>query len=238
MNAILTKSEVTRSSEALRLETLEKYEILGAPPDPAIDDLAELAARTCNAPIAGVSLASTDRIWLYSRFGIELSELPLGSLPVAPMLRGQTVYEIPDARHYPAFAPDGIVISGRTFRFYAGAPLINPNGVRLGSLFVLDTAPRKLTPIQLQTLAVLGRQAMTTIELNQALRLMEGYARARQRVESALTVERNFVSTVLDTVDALVAVFDTAGRIVRFNRACETASGYDFPTLVGRYLWE
>jgi len=57
-------------------------------------------------------------------------------------------------------------------------------------------------------------------------------------MESILTVERNFVSTVLDTVDALVAVFDTAGRIVRFNRACEAATGYDFPTLVGRYLWD
>jgi PAS domain S-box-containing protein len=67
---------------------------------------------------------------------------------------------------------------------------------------------------------------------------MESITRARQRIESALTVERNFVSTVLDTVDALVAVYDTAGRIVRFNRACETTSGYDFPTLVGRYLWD
>ena len=37
---------------------------------------------------------------------------------------------------------------------------------------------------------------------------------------------------------ALVAVFDPAGRIVRFNRACETTSGYDFATLVGRYAWD
>jgi two-component system, OmpR family, sensor histidine kinase VicK len=67
---------------------------------------------------------------------------------------------------------------------------------------------------------------------------MDRAARSRQRVESALTVERNFVSAVLDTVGALVAVFDPAGRIVRFNRACETTSGYDFPTLVGRYAWD
>ena len=79
---------------------------------------------------------------------------------------------------------------------------------------------------------------MASIELNHSLRMMEAVTRARQRIESALTVERNFVSTVLDTVDALVAVYDTAGRIVRFNRACETTSGYDFPTLVGRYLWD
>jgi PAS domain S-box-containing protein len=90
----------------------------------------------------------------------------------------------------------------------------------------------------LQTLTILGRQAMTVIELNHSMRQMENINRSYQRIESALTVERNFVSTVLDTVDALVAVFDPAGRIVRFNRACEAASGYDFPTLVGRYVWD
>ena len=236
MNATLAKNEALRS-EALRSETLDRYEVLGAAPDPAIDDLAELAARTCNTPIAAVAFAAADRIWLHARFAIEETELPLGSLPNPPPLRSQYVYEVPDTRLHPGHAA-GILLGGRAFRFYAAAPLITPSGVRIGSLCVLDTAPRMLTPSQLQALAVLGRQAMTNIELASALRHMERSARARKRVESALTVERNFVSTVLDTVNALVAVFDTAGRIVRFNRACETASGYDFPTLVGRYLWD
>ena len=237
MNATLDNREVTRS-DALRLEILDQYEVLRAAPDPALDDLAELAAKACNTPIAGISFAAADRIWIHARYGIADSELPHGSLPAVPPLRSHSVYEVSDTAQLPAFAPAGIALAGRSFRFYAGAPLITPSEVRIGSLFVLDTSPRRLTPLQLQTLTVLGRQAMTTIELNHTLRQMERVARARQRVESALTVERNFVSTVLDTVDALVAVFDTAGRIVRFNRACESASGYDFPTMVGRTLWD
>jgi len=237
MNGTLAKSEATRS-EALRLETLDRYQVLDAAPDPAIDDLAEMAAKICNAQVAGVSLAATDRISIHGRYGISEIELPLGALPTEPPFRTHNVYEIPDTRLHPAFAPAGIFVSGRTFRFYAGAPLITQSGVRVGALFVLDSPTRRLTPFQTQSLTVLGRQAMTSIELNYALRQMESVARSRQRIESALTVERNFVSTVLDTVDALVAVFDTAGRIVRFNRACEAASGYDFPTLVGRYLWD
>ncbi|MGD0796748.1 MAG: PAS domain S-box protein [Acidobacteriaceae bacterium] len=245
MSATLVKSEVTRT-EVLRLEGLDRYGITGpapnsAPslaPDPALDDLTELAARACNTAAAGISFTGADRIYIHSRYGIHETELPLGSLPGAAPMGTHPVNEIPDASIHPAFAPNGIFLSGRAFRFYAGAPLVAPNGVPLGSLFVLDPATRRLTPFQLQTLAVLGRQAMTSIELSHALRQMEGVARARQRVESALTIERNFVSTVLDTVDALVAVFDTAGRIVRFNRACEAASGYDFPSLVGRHLWD
>src|SRR5450631_691092 len=237
MNGTLAKSEATRS-EALRLETLDRYQILDAAPDPAIDDLAELAAKICNAPVAGVAFSAANRISIHGRYGLPETELPLGSLPVEPPFRTQNVHEIADTRIHPAFTPGGIFLSGRSFRFYAGAPLITQSGVRIGSLFVLDVTSRRLTPFQMQTLTVLGRQAMTSIELGYALRQMESVARSRQRIESTLTVERNFVSTVLDTVDALVAVFDTAGRIVRFNRACEAASGYDFPTLVGRYLWD
>ncbi|HEY4379864.1 MAG TPA: PAS domain S-box protein [Acidobacteriaceae bacterium] len=237
MNGTLAKSEATRS-EALRLETLDRYQILDAAPDPALDDLAELAAKICSAPVAGVAFAASNRISIHGRYGISETELPLGTLPGEPPFRTQHVHEIPDSRIHPSFAPGGIFLSGRTFRFYASAPLITQSGVRVGALFVLDLASRRLTPFQIQTLTVLGRQAMTSIELSHALRQMESFARARQRIESALTVERNFVSTVLDTVDALVAVYDTAGRIVRFNRACEAASGYDFPTLVGRYLWD
>jgi two-component system sensor histidine kinase VicK len=244
MSATLTRTEVLRS-ESLRLDALERYDLFGATPDPALEDLVELAARACNAPCAAVAFAYPGRIVLHARYGIEPSELPPHTLPAdvqiplyaAPSARN-AVTEISDTRHHPGLSQEGICFSGRGFRFYAAAPLITSERIRIGSLFVLDTPSRRLNPLQLQALAVLGRQAMTTIELTRAQRLMESAARARQRVESALTVERNFVSTVLDTVDALVAVFDTAGRIVRFNRACEAASGYDFPTLVGRYLWD
>jgi len=237
MNTTVANGEATRG-DGLRLETLERYQVLGAAPDPALDDLAELAAKICGTTAAGISFAGTDRIWVYARYGIGESELPLGALPSAPPFRAQSIYEIADARQHPEFSPEGILLSGRAFRFYASAPLVTPAGVRLGALFLLDPSVRRLTPFQTQALTTLGRQAMTAIELNHALRQMDGIARARQRIESALIVERNFVSTVLDTVDALVAVFDTAGRIVRFNRACETTSGYDFPSLVGRYLWD
>ena len=237
MNGTATKSDVPRG-EGLRVETLEKYQVLGAVPDPAMDDLAEMAARICGTAAAGISFAAADRIWLYARHGLSETELPPGSLPGEPPLRAQNVYEIADTREHAEVAPDGIVLSGRAFRFYAGASLTTSAGVRLGALLLLDPATRRLTPFQTQALTVLARQAMTAIELNHALRQIEGVARARQRIESALIVERNFVSTVLDTVDALVVVFDTAGRIVRFNRACEAASGYDFPTMVGRYVWD
>ena len=232
MNALLVKDE------ALRIEALNQYEVLNSAPDPVLDDLTQLAAQICETAVAAVSFIGSDRIWIRSRFGMESLELSLGSLPCETTILGDTVYEIPDTRNDPDYAPDGILLEGHAYRFYAGAPLTTPGGVNIGALFVLDRPARVLTPAQSSALGVLGRQVINRLELNGRIHQMDRAARSRQRVESALTVERNFVSTVLDTVGALVAVFDPAGRIVRFNRACETTSGYDFATLVGRYAWD
>jgi two-component system sensor histidine kinase VicK len=232
MNALLVKDE------ALRIEALNQYEVLNSAPDPVLDDLTQLAAQICDTPVAAVSFIGSDRIWIRSRFGMELLELSLGSLPCETTILGDTVYEISDARNNPDYAPDGILLEGRPYRFYAGAPLTTPGGISIGALLVLDGPARVLTPAQSSALSILSRQVINRLELNGRIHQMDRAARSRQRVESALTVERNFVSAVLDTVGALVAVFDPAGRIVRFNRACETTSGYDFATLVGRYPWD
>src|SRR5580698_4156066 len=232
MNALMVKDEV------LRIEALNQYEVLNSAPDPALDDLTQLAAQICETPVAAISFIGSDRIWIRSRFGMESLELSLGSLPCETTILGDTVYEIPDTRNDPDYAPDGILLEGHSYRFYAGAPLTTPSGINIGALLVLDKPTRVLTPAQSSALSILSRQVITRLELNGRIRQMDRAARSRQRVETALTVERNFVMTVLDTVDALVAVFDPAGRIVRFNRACETISGYDFATLVGRYAWD
>ncbi|MFC6673075.1 sensor histidine kinase [Marinobacterium aestuariivivens] len=60
----------------------------------------------------------------------------------------------------------------------------------------------------------------------------------RLDAEQALRQERNFLSTLLDTTDALMLVLDCDWRIVRFNRACQKASGYDEAEVLGRPFWE
>ncbi len=232
MNALLVKDEAERS------QALEQYEVLNTASDPVLDDIVRLASQICDTPIAFICLVGTDRLWLKSRVGLDALELAVGALPCETTIQGDTVYEIPDARLNQGFAPDGILLETRLYRFYAAAPLSTPAGVNIGTLGVVDRHPRRLTEAQSSALSTLSRQAITRLELNGRIRQMDRAARSQRRIESALTVERNFVSAVLDTVGALVAVFDTAGRIVRFNRACEMASGYDFATLVGRYPWD
>ena len=60
----------------------------------------------------------------------------------------------------------------------------------------------------------------------------------RKQAEAELKQERDFISTLLDTIGALVVVLDPKGLIVRFNRACEQVSGYPFAEVEGKPVWD
>lgn len=233
-----TMSQRALEDDALRVEAVEKYEVLTTPTDPALSDLARLTTQVCSTPIAAIMLLDGDRMVFKGTVGISVAEQPRGDNPCERTIAQEQVYEVADAYLDPEHEESGIELGGRIFRYYAGAPLITPTGTVIGTVFVLDSVPRKLTPSQRDALTIISRQIITRLELNSRVRQMELAARLHQRTDTALTVERNFVSAVLDTVGALVAVFDTAGRIVRFNRACESISGYKSSELLGRYVWE
>lgn len=57
-----------------------------------------------------------------------------------------------------------------------------------------------------------------------------------KQAEEALEEERNVLSAILDTVGALIIVLDPSGRIIRFNRACEQATGLSFEAVQGKLL--
>ena len=221
-----------------RVAAAEEFELLDLPHDKALDDLARLAAQMCNAPLCLIAVASGDLLRIVGSAGMDSRSLTRGSVPYDVTVSGEGVYQIPDARLDPDYAPGGIFIDEQRHRFFVGAPVYSAKAVPIGCMCVLDHIPRKLTSAQIESLEALSNAVTTRLELALRVRQMDRGARARQRAETALTVERNFVSAVLDTVGALVVVFDTAGRIVRFNRACEIISGYNSTELVGKFAWE
>jgi PAS domain S-box-containing protein len=57
-------------------------------------------------------------------------------------------------------------------------------------------------------------------------------------VKGELTKESDFITAVLETCQALVIVFDAAGRIVYSNRAFERVLGYASEELIGRVFFD
>lgn len=221
-----------------RVQALDRYELAEMLHDPALDDIARLAAQVCNALVGAVMLVDKDEVLIPGRYGIDVAAVPRYTVPCETTIGGDGIYQIPDAHRHRAYTPGGIPLGDRRYRFYAGSPILTVNSVAIGCVCVFDVAARKLTLAQMESLEGLSRMVTTRLEYILRVREMDRAARARQRVESALSVERNFVSAVLDTVGALVVVFDTSGRIVKFNRACEIVSGYTSAELDGKFAWE
>ena len=145
------------STEDDRLATLRSYRVLDTPPEPAFDDLVQLAARACQTPIALISLIDEGRQWFKAEVGLGVRETPLDrSICLSAMLEpGMTI--VPDLTEDPRFAHNPLVTEEPHLRFYAGAVLRTPDGVPLGALCVLDHVPRDLTDEQASTLTMLAR---------------------------------------------------------------------------------
>jgi two-component system, OmpR family, sensor histidine kinase VicK len=232
---MLSSSTTVQHDETERLRSLLQYDILDTLPDPAFDEIARLAAMICNAPYGFIGFLDWSRVWFKSSIGFTGRQIRRNGSPCQFLLLEGKPLLISDATADHRFGASGIVLdSGIQCRSYAAAPLFSAGGTILGSLAVCSAEPDAFSRGNLESLQVLARQVVTRLELYATGHSQENVVRSRQRSEQALTSERNFVAAVLNTISALVLVFDTAGRIVRFNRACETISGYSFGDLAGR----
>jgi two-component system, NtrC family, sensor kinase len=174
-------------NEAARLKALRQYRVLDTAPETALDDLTALAAHICGTPIALINLIDADRQWFKSRLGLEIAELPreVGFCTQA-ILEPDELLIVPDASVDDRFATSPLVIAEPKIRFYAGAPLVTPEGLAIGTLCTIDRQARDLTPEQAEALRVLGRQVMTHLELRANVTRLERTIARRRRVERAL----------------------------------------------------
>ena len=152
-------------TEARRLKVLWQYEVLDTVPEEVFDDLTELAGAICEAPMALISLVDASRQWFKARVGFDVSETSRDVSFCAHAILQPDLFVVTDASKDERFKNSPLVVADPKIRFYAGAPLITPDGHALGTLCVLDTEPRELTPTQKKALRVLARLVVTQLEL-------------------------------------------------------------------------
>ncbi|MBD2530151.1 PAS domain S-box protein [Nostoc flagelliforme FACHB-838] len=155
-------------NENQRLEVLNQYQILDTPPEEVFDELAQLTANFCEAPIALISLVDGKREWFKSKIGVTISEVPRCSFFGSYTILQSQILIIPDTLQDERFATNPLVTSNQYFRFYAGVPLITSSGFALGSLCIIDFTPRNLSIKEQVALQQLAQQVIRHLELHRA----------------------------------------------------------------------
>ncbi|WP_426688184.1 sensor domain-containing diguanylate cyclase [Rhodanobacter ginsengiterrae] len=154
------------ADEVERLSRLRALGVLDTDAEPLFDALTRAAALVVGAPIALLTLVDAERQWFKSNVGLDgVSETPRASAFCAHTILGHDLLEIADAQNDPRFADNPLVTGSPHIRFYAGAPLDLGDGVRVGSLCVIDREPRTLSDAQRNVLMALAQAATQALEL-------------------------------------------------------------------------
>jgi len=176
-------------NEAKRLDKLRSLNILDTLEEEAYDDLTFLAAQICQTPISLVSLVDDSRQWFKSHHGLEARETPREQAFCGHAINQDHVLIVENAALDYRFKDNPLVTGPPKIKFYAGAPLILEDNIRVGTLCVIDTQSRVLTEEQIQSLKALSRQAIAQLNLRLKLKEMRALDKAKDEFLSVVSHE-------------------------------------------------
>lgn len=151
--------------ESTRQRELDRYRVVDSLPDAIYDDVVRLAATICDVPIALLTIVDRDRQWFKSRFGTDIEGTPRDVAFCDYAIRDPgRLMEVPDTLEDARFVANPLVTGAPGVRFYAGMPLVTPEGAAIGTVCVIDDHPRELSATQRDALAALARLAMQLLD--------------------------------------------------------------------------
>ncbi len=160
------------ADEADRLAALDELAILDTEPEPEFDRLAQLATIICQTPIGAITFLDGQRQWFKARVGVDVTAIPRSVAFCAHTIaEPDRLLEVQDAQTDPRFVTNLFGPDAAPVRFYAGYPLQTRAGSAVGTLCVMDTTPRALSPTQREALAKLAHTVSTQLTLRRELRI-------------------------------------------------------------------
>lgn len=150
-------------NEKKRLRALDNYQILDTLSETDFDRITKLASIICEVPISTITLIDEERQWFKSAVGQDVSETSRDLAFCTYAIMEPEMMVVPDATKDTRFKDNKLVTGKPDIRFYAGYPLVDPQGYALGALCVIDRKPRQLTELQRKSLELLGEEVMSLI---------------------------------------------------------------------------
>ncbi len=187
--------------ETERLKALRSLTILDTLPEDLYEGVVQLAAASCDTPIALVSLIDEKRQWFKARLGLEATETPREiSFCGHAIHQPDQIMEVSDARLDKRFSDNPLVTGNPNIRFYAGAPIVTKDGRALGTVCVIDTDERHLTAHQRRLLTTLAAQTAALLELRDRTITTEGLANKLERASRESDRQRDETGHLFDLI--------------------------------------
>ena len=142
--------------EVERLLAVDATALVDSAEDPVFDRLTWLATLVSDTPMALITLLTSKRQWFKSRIGVNACETPRDWAFCSYAIMEDAPLIVEDALADPRFKANPLVLGEPHIRFYAGFPLKDANGFRLGTLCVLDREPRRLREKEIRALRELA----------------------------------------------------------------------------------
>ena len=162
------KVAIAQPNEKERLEALYSYQILDSQREKLYDQITYLAMHICDTPVSLISLIDKDRQWFKSAQGLSEKELPRDTSFCSHAILDDELFEVTNAFEDQRFFDNPLVLDEHQIRYYAGMPVINPDGYRLGTLCVIDKKEKALNEHQKESLKRLAAIVSTLFELRKA----------------------------------------------------------------------
>ncbi len=231
-------TEEMRHLEEVRLEAVRAYEILDTAPEAAFDRVTALAARLFGVPIAMISLVDEERLWFKSVVGLDVCEIPRGTTFCSYAIERSDVTVVTDTHLDAIFVDNRLVLGAPFVRFYAGAPLINRDGMALGTLCLLDSKPRDFNDNERQTLMDLAATVVDALELRRAARQIQRVDAERLAVQTALFDSQNRFQSAFEMSANGMALISLQGQFLQVNERLCALLDYSREQLLARTFQE
>jgi len=174
-------------NEPARLAALRSLHVLDTPPEECFDILTALVAHILGTPIALVSLVDSERQWFKSRYGLDTPETPRDISFCGHVVAHAEPLVVHDARLDWRFADNPLVTDEPHIRFYAGVPLLTPEGLALGSLCAVDRKPHAPSEEQKRLLGLVAKIVVAQLEYHRDRRELSQLTAAAERASQAKT---------------------------------------------------